>query len=271
MGLTTLKGVNDTHMNLHYKEIKNENSPLMVFLHGGGVSGWMWDKQIEHFKNFHCLVPDLPGQGKSNENRYFSINDSAEQIIQLIEEKSKGKTVIVIGFSLGAQILIAMLSMRPNLIHYAMINSALVKPIPFANMLKRAVTFVHPLIKNKKLAKLQAESMYINNDYFETYYEEVCHMSKDLLAQIMVENMSFTIPNTFKNAQSNILATVGEKEKRIMKDSMTEIVQNNPNCKGVIISEIGHGTSLANPILFHHLIESWIGHSSLPKEIQVMN
>ena len=35
------------------------------FYSWGGVSGWMWDKQIKHFTNFHCLVPDLPAQGKT--------------------------------------------------------------------------------------------------------------------------------------------------------------------------------------------------------------
>ena len=51
-------------MVLHYNEFGDTNSPLMV-LFMGGVSGWMWDKQIKHFTNFHCLVPDLPAQGKT--------------------------------------------------------------------------------------------------------------------------------------------------------------------------------------------------------------
>ncbi|TKI86419.1 alpha/beta hydrolase, partial [Bacillus wiedmannii] len=36
-------------MVLQYKEFGDSSSPLMVFIHGGGVSGWMWDKQIKHF------------------------------------------------------------------------------------------------------------------------------------------------------------------------------------------------------------------------------
>lgn len=42
--------------------------------------------------------------------------------------------MIVIGFSIGAQILIQILSVRPHLIDFAMINSALVKPMPFAGL-----------------------------------------------------------------------------------------------------------------------------------------
>lgn len=42
-------------MVLQYKEFGDSSSPLMVFIHGGGVSGWMWDKQIKHFTNFPAL------------------------------------------------------------------------------------------------------------------------------------------------------------------------------------------------------------------------
>ncbi|WP_268238239.1 hypothetical protein [Paenibacillus aceti] len=28
---------------LHYKEYGDKRASLLLFLHGGGVSGWMWD------------------------------------------------------------------------------------------------------------------------------------------------------------------------------------------------------------------------------------
>lgn len=138
-------------MALYYKEYGMDKSPLMVFIHGGGVSGWMWDKQVNHFStNFHCLVPDLPEHGHSKGNSLFTIHSSAERIIDLIEEKGKGKPVIAIGFSLGAQVLIAMLGMKPDVADYAMINSALVKPIPFSRVMAKMLAFSHPLIKIRR-------------------------------------------------------------------------------------------------------------------------
>src|SRR4051794_19739122 len=85
---------------LHYKEYGNKHGPLMLFIHGGGVSGWMWDKQIQYFIDYHCVVPDLVDEKEPT----FSIQGSAEQLLDLIEEKANGKQVIVVGFSLGAQI-----------------------------------------------------------------------------------------------------------------------------------------------------------------------
>jgi len=60
---------------------------LWFLFMGDGVGGWMWDKQIKHFTNFHCLVPDLLEQGKNRNKDHFSVNFSAEKIIELIEKK----------------------------------------------------------------------------------------------------------------------------------------------------------------------------------------
>lgn len=246
----------------------DKRAPLMVFIHGGGVSGWMWDKQVEYFSKYHCLIPDMLEQGKSSHNTRFTINHCAEKIIELIEEKGRNKPIIVIGFSLGAQVLTAMLSMKPHLIDYAMINSALVKPIPFAKTLLKSLAMTYSLVKIKAFSKIQAKSMYVTDDYFAAYYQESSQMSKDTFMRIMEENMSFTIPENFKNATSKILVTVGEKERKIMEDSFTQLIKSNPHCKGIIFPKIGHGMSLAYPVQFNKLVESWLEQKPLPEEVQ---
>jgi len=257
-------------MSLYYKETGDLNAPLIVFLHGGGVSGWMWKKQSDYFSHYHCIIPDLPEQGRSSYDPPFSIHHCAEQMIALIEEKGRGKPIIVIGFSLGAQVLTAMLGMKPHLINYAMINSALVKPIPYARFLLKSLMITYPLVKIKSFSKIQAKSMYILEDDFEKYYLESTQMSRETFLRIMEDNMSFSIPENFKHATGKILVTVGEKERKIMKDSFSELINSNPNCKGVIFQKIGHGISLAQPKLFNKLVEGWVEQDALPDEVKVI-
>lgn len=82
--------------------------------------------------------------------------------------------------------------------------------------------------------------------------------AKKAFLRVMNENMSFSIPDRFENCRSKILVTVGEKERKMMKDSMKEIMKSNSNCKGLIIPRLGHGFSLANPTLFNATLEEWI-------------
>ena len=44
---------------MQYKEYGHFDGPVMMFLHGGGVGGWMWEQQIQHFSKYHCVVPEL--------------------------------------------------------------------------------------------------------------------------------------------------------------------------------------------------------------------
>ncbi|QNK86412.1 alpha/beta hydrolase [Sporosarcina sp. resist] len=258
-------------MGLYYQEYGDKNAPLMVFLHGGGVSSWMWDKQIQYFSNYHCITIDLPEQGASKYTENFTIQSSAEIVNELIEKIANGKKVIVIGFSLGAQITIQMLSINTNLIDYAFINSALVRPNSFVRkMIRPSIKLTFPLVKIKSFSKLQAKTLYIDEEYLETYYKESTQMKSDTLIRILEENMSFEIPNDFKKAVGKILVTVGEKEKAVMKKSAIDIVSNNSNCTGIIIPNAGHGISLVNPDFFNQMIGKWIQEGTLPQDVVII-
>jgi len=259
-------------LTLHYREYGDRNAPLMVFLHGGGVSSWMWEKQVQYFTDYHCVTIDLPEQGLSDRENKFSIASSSEKVGACIEKIADGKEVIVIGFSLGAQVLIDLLSKNSNLIDYAMINSALVKPMKWGRkMIAPTIRLSYPLVKNRYFSKLQAKTLYIADEYFERYFQESSQMKGETLIRILNENMSFSIPDSFNQAKANIIVTVGEKEKAVMQQSAIGLVNSNPNCTGVKITGIGHGIPLANPELFHQIIENWMQGREMPKECQSLN
>lgn len=135
------------YLGLAYQEDGDKNAPLIVFLHGGGVSSWMWDEQIQYFSNFHCITIDLPEQGASKYTENFAIPLSAEKVNEIIEKKANGKKVIVVGFSLGAQIIIQMLSINSELIDCAFINGTLVRPNIFLRkMINSSIKLTFPLI-----------------------------------------------------------------------------------------------------------------------------
>lgn len=266
-----VKSIGSEFMSLYYQEHGDKNAPLIVFLHGGGVSSWMWDKQVQYFKHKHCVTIDLPEQGKSRQSELFSIKSSALKIIELIENIGKGKEITVIGFSLGAQVALQILSLKPQLVDYAMINSALVIPSPLLKKwIKPTIKLTSPLIKNQSFSKLQAKTLYIDQEYFDTYYKESSAMPTETLIRILEENMSFDLPKNFHEAKANILVTVGGREKAVMIKSAKKIVTHNPNCKGVILPNIGHGVSFVKPDYFNQLIESWLTKDSLPQDVQTL-
>jgi pimeloyl-ACP methyl ester carboxylesterase len=259
-------------MTIHYQVYGNPGAALMVFLHGGGVSGWMWNKQVQYFAaDYHCLVPDLPGHGASHFDTTFSIPSCAEELISLIKQAANSQEIILIGFSLGAQVAIQMLSIEPELFDYAIINSALVRPSPhLIRWIKPSIRFSYPLIKVRSFSKLQAKVLYIDDEHFETYYKESTQMKPETLISILEANMSFTLPSNFNKVRGKLLVTVGDKEKAVMKQSATDIVMSNACCVGIRIPGIGHGVSLAKPDYFNQLITQWVQAVQLPEACSVI-
>src|SRR5690606_33722603 len=119
----------------------------------------------------------------------------------------------------------------------------------------------------RSFAKLQSKVLYIDNNQFELYFKESSQTDLSTFMQVMNENMSFQIPERYSESMANILITVGEQEKPMMKESAEKLVQLHHQAEGIIIPKIGHGISLANPNYFNDLVEGWITNSSLLEDI----
>lgn len=256
-------------MNLFMKESGNIHaSRMIVFLHGGGVSGWMWNKQLPFFKDDYCLVPDLPGHGGSSANGPFSIKRTAAQINEVISNKADGREIIVFGFSLGAQILVEMMCQRPQLIDYAIVNSALLRPMPAAlKLIEPSVRMTFPLTKYRWFSRWQASTLYVNRDDFEQYYTESLHMPSELLVSVLKENMSYAISPSIKESSTRVLVTVGEKERASVKKSARDLVQLSNRAEGIVFPGIGHGIPLADPALFNRVAGKWLNTGELPEDL----
>jgi pimeloyl-ACP methyl ester carboxylesterase len=261
------KGV--TVLSVDYKEYGEENTSIIVFLHGGGVSGWMWDKQIDYFSSYHCIVPNIP---ISASDESFSIRRYAEKLIDILMKKANGRRIALVGFSLGAQIVIEIMSLAPALIHKAVITSALVKPMPLTKLfIGPTIKLTSWLSKKKSFARLQAKELYIGEEYFDRYYEETKKMKSKSIINMLHENLSYQVPDDFSRSGGEILVTVGEKEKRIMKESFFSILDRHPRVKGAVILHTGHGFPFACPQLFNQTVEAWIHDRTLPGELKIIN
>jgi pimeloyl-ACP methyl ester carboxylesterase len=92
----------------------------VVFVHGFGEDGTIWDEMVKRLKNdFQIIIPDLPGSGKStilkNGDKQVSIDDYAEAIIEVLKNEAISKCTLI-GHSMGGYVVLAMVERNPEIL-----------------------------------------------------------------------------------------------------------------------------------------------------------
>lgn len=254
-------------MNMHVQEFGLDQTDSIVFIHGGGLSGWMWNRQVEDLCDFHCLVPDLPEQGRSISVKPFSIQDSAKQIAELIESRAHGGKAHVVGHSIGAQIVVQLLATSPQVVDHAIVNSALVRRIPgMISLIKPTVQLTIPLTRAKWFAKLQAKALSVPHVDFDEYFNDSKSMTGEALEHVLMENTKFSVPKGLESCTIPTLMLVGQKERGIMRNSMKDLLSVIPNSKGYMVQGVGHSFNFEDPSLYNQIVRSWLTDKRLPTE-----
>ena len=110
-------------LTLHYRSVGNGEPVLLI--HGLGGSGVDWALQISALeRQFHVIIPDLPGCGYSSPPRgAHSIAGFASALWSLLEQLEVPR-INIVGFSMGGAVALEMALERPALVpRLALINS----------------------------------------------------------------------------------------------------------------------------------------------------
>jgi pimeloyl-ACP methyl ester carboxylesterase len=255
-------------------------APVIVFLHGGGSSSWMWQPVMDLLPQFRCLAPDLPEHGQSRAVGPFSMALAAEKVADVLH--ANGGRATVVGLSEGAQVLVQLLASAPELVERALISSALLRPLPgmgfMANpglirwMYRLSVT---PFQNSDAWIRLNMKyAAGIPETYYPQFKQDFQQTSESAFANLMVANQRFRLPEGLEKAAAPALVVVGSKEYRAMKQSARDLAAVLPNAKAVQVSlgKAGslaseHNWALAAPLLFAQTVRAWIEDLPLPEAL----
>ena len=261
--------------NLAYEEIGKENHETILFLHTKLLDKWIWKKQKDnynkYFKGFHCIFLDLPNHGNSKSEEEFSIDKSAEDIINFIEymtELKNIKKINIVALGLGSQIAIEIINKKPE-----MIDNLILSGLEIADFKKNKEESVI-----NRLAKTQAEYLNEKPDTFiikaylryfgikKEHYndiEKILERSIKEEEKIAYESLNYTIPNDLtKNKdileKENILIIFGSKEDLNCTKSAIKLKSLFENAKLIEIIKGNHLWNIINDELFNTIIIDFI-------------
>jgi len=198
---------------MNVMEYGTKNRPVIVLLHGGGLSWWNFREQAERLsQNYRVLLPILDGHGDSDEG-FHSIEENARRILAYIDEQLGGAVEIVGGLSLGAQIALEILSQRANICSYAIIESAAVLPDRLtAALVGPSFSACYGLIRQAWFSRLQFQYLRIRQDLFEDYDRDSRKIQKADLITFVKASALYRAKPALGQTKAKVLLVVGQKE-----------------------------------------------------------
>lgn len=158
---------------VYYEEVGK--GPLLFFLHGNTASGNMYYHLIPYFSDFHVVVPDFLGHGKSERLTEFPADfwyDQGRQVIAL-RKCFPEKTAILFGSSGGAQ---------------AALNAALEEPALFQCVIADSFEgeFAIPellqgLEEQRALSLQDPSSIFFYQAMHGDEYEDIVHQDTEMM------------------------------------------------------------------------------------------
>jgi pimeloyl-ACP methyl ester carboxylesterase len=252
---------------LYVRESGPENAPSVVFLHGGGVGGWMWEPALEHLRGYHAIVPDLPEHGRSAAERPFTIRGAAQQVADLIRARARGGRAHVVGLSLGAQTAVQLLALAPELVERALVTGTLVRPIPGARLLAPLFRLYSPFRNVGFLVRANMRGFGVPERYYEQFREDTRLMGADALGRVMGENAAFRLPAGLERAGVPTLVLVGEHEPGAVRASARDLLAAIPGARAGVVTGVGHNWPVEAPDLFARVARAWLAGAELPREV----
>lgn len=237
------------------------NADVVILLHGGGLSWWNYREVTKRLEaQYYVVLPILDGHADSDVP-FVSIEENAARIIAYIDAHFGGRVTAIGGLSLGGQVAAEILSQRPDICEYALIESALVKPMKLTHALvEPAFGMSYSLIKQKWFARLQAAYLGIPKELFDDYYRDSCKISKADMIAFLEANSAYSIKQTLSETKAKVKIVAGSREQRSILDSAKLLQKAIPESELEILTGLQHGElSIQHPERYAQMFSDWIG------------
>lgn len=249
-------------MQLYVNEVGPADAPSIVFLHGGGLSGRMWGPQLDRLSEYHCIVPDLPEQGRSAHIAPFSLDDAAERVAELIKARSSRGRAHVVGLSLGGAVALTALRRSPELVERVVVSGTAAGLGRALGAISKASAGLYRLLKEETLVALSIKQFGIPPQHHGMFREDMLlGMKEDFVRNYTDALMAMRLPTETTAA---VLVAVGQRETWAAKQAARKLVTTIPGARGVVAPRAGHVWNLEHPDLFTDMVRAWCEQTPLP-------
>lgn len=252
-------------MKLHVKRLGPLGAPRVLLLHGGGTRSWSWREQHPALAGHRALIPDLPGHGLSPGPLQFA--DAALRLADLLEQE--GGAARVVGLSIGSQLALTLLALRPDLVLGALLTGTLAVPVPGGVWLSgtpnRLLTDLYwPFRNSPLLVALNRDQLELPARYAADLAADTRKLSRQTSLDIMRENMAFVPDPALAGVPVPVTLLVGSREAEVLRKSASSLLRLLPLARAYTVPGVNHMWPLSHPERYNAVLTAWLAGEQLP-------
>ena len=230
---------------MYFDEYGDRNNKTIVLLHCAGVLD-MFAFMYHLSSEYHIVVPHLLGTGKEV-HRDYSFKDSVSGIVDIINSLGKEK-VYLVGHSLGANLSFELIANHEELFEKIIISSPMLTTSKvFDKVMAAYMTIAYPLLKSKIMFKAFVKLLKLNKQQTEAFRAYWGRMSAKTWRSYFMDGIKVKEYNTHKKFQIPLMLIYGDKEMRVIKNTVEEIGHLAQDHMVKSIKGQGHGHPAKRP------------------------
>lgn len=261
-------------MGLIYQESGNKEGETIIFIHACGVSSWMWYGQKCFMEEYRCIFLDMQEHGLNLNQGRFTIENSVNSIIEIIENSTKEKKAILIGHEMGARIVLSLLNKREDLVKKAILSGIMIKSVKEALFHKILPKKIILNEFNKKYAKLQnpdfqitaCKAYGVSEEYRSNYLEDMFNYNPEKLVELITEGLIKDISlKGIERIELPVLVIVGAEDLKANIQSTIKLTKLIPNSIGFLVKNANQNLPRTNAEVFNKTIVSFLQNTDYDK------
>ncbi len=219
------------------EEYGKGNKKTIVMLHGAHFVH-SFGRQYSLAEEYHIIVPHIMGFG-DNTDRIFQTDDCIKELADYI--KTLNQKVMLVGFSLGAQLAFRLVSEYEELFESAIIVSPwLIKEEPFLSKIAELNVKQLRQLKNKLICGFTGVMNGLPPKRCKEFIAQMQNVKAETVRNIVYNGITLESVPQFQKVTIPVIALAGEKEQEEIRDGVRRLSEINPTCRYEVWEKAGH-------------------------------
>ncbi|MEM9639478.1 MAG: alpha/beta fold hydrolase [Pseudomonadota bacterium] len=233
------------------------DAPVIVFLHAVGTTAWMWRDVVAELADFRTVLIDLPGHGMSRDTPWTSLQQSADQVADVINRHVPTSDVHLVGLSLGSYVGLNVVLRHPALCTTALFSGIHPGGMPRKWLMKCVSALAAPLAPRPAFAKRTARMMGAQTD-IDGFVKAAGQTRPAAFRRATNDVVDFDVPTVAHAPETRLAFVSGSREHPLILAGLESFQDRFDGSVTAIANDLGHGWAGEDPTLFAQFVRAHI-------------